>query len=127
MNSIPYSSIVVSGDDAFDFLQAQLAADLNNLHGRAPSPDRHIGWRERWSTTAREQRLFPMLAVLTSDTQHTQATSQSTQQEEQKPTAPIHEIARWEVHSINQRTFGDQQQELFEVPDDYHRTEPSRF
>lgn len=35
MNSIPYSSIVVSGDDAFDFLQAQLAADLNNLPDNA--------------------------------------------------------------------------------------------
>lgn len=31
MSTIPYTSVVVSGDDAFDFLQAQLAADLNDL------------------------------------------------------------------------------------------------
>ncbi len=31
MTDIPYSTIIVSGDDAFDFLQAQLAADLNEL------------------------------------------------------------------------------------------------
>lgn len=31
MTSIPYSTISVSGPDAFDFLQAQLAADLNDL------------------------------------------------------------------------------------------------
>lgn len=32
MDPIPYSTITVSGDDAFDFLQAQLAADLNGSH-----------------------------------------------------------------------------------------------
>ncbi len=31
MSDIPYSTIIVSGDDAFDFLQAQLAADLTTL------------------------------------------------------------------------------------------------
>ncbi len=31
MNTIPYSTISVSGPDTFDFLQAQLAADLNDL------------------------------------------------------------------------------------------------
>lgn len=31
MSDIPYSAISVSGADAFDFLQAQLAADLNGL------------------------------------------------------------------------------------------------
>jgi folate-binding protein YgfZ len=31
MNDIPYSTISVSGDDAFEFLQAQLAADLSDL------------------------------------------------------------------------------------------------
>lgn len=31
MSDIPYSSITVSGTDAFDFLQAQLAADLDAL------------------------------------------------------------------------------------------------
>ena len=31
MSDIPYSTILVSGDDAFEFLQAQLAADLNEL------------------------------------------------------------------------------------------------
>ena len=31
MSDIPYSSISVTGEDAFDFLQAQLAADLNDL------------------------------------------------------------------------------------------------
>lgn len=31
MSDLPYSTIVVSGDDAFDFLQAQLAADLGVL------------------------------------------------------------------------------------------------
>ena len=31
MNNIPYSTISVTGTDAFDFLQAQLAADLTDL------------------------------------------------------------------------------------------------
>jgi folate-binding protein YgfZ len=31
MSNVPYSVITVSGEDAFDFLQAQLAADLANL------------------------------------------------------------------------------------------------
>ena len=31
MDDIPYSKIAVSGEDAFDFLQAQLAADLTGL------------------------------------------------------------------------------------------------
>ena len=31
MNNIPYSTISVTGTDAFDFLQAQLAADLADL------------------------------------------------------------------------------------------------
>lgn len=31
MSNHPYSSIVVNGDDAFDFLQAQLSADLREL------------------------------------------------------------------------------------------------
>ncbi len=31
MNDIPYSTITVSGDDAFEFLQAQLAGDLNEM------------------------------------------------------------------------------------------------
>lgn len=33
MSDLPYSTIIVSGDDAFDFLQAQLAADLLLLRG----------------------------------------------------------------------------------------------
>lgn len=33
MESIPYATIVASGDDAFDFLQAQLAADLRDIGG----------------------------------------------------------------------------------------------
>lgn len=36
MDTIPYSTISVSGEDAFDYLQAQLAADLTPL---VPSPD----------------------------------------------------------------------------------------
>ena len=32
MSDLPYSTILVSGDDAFDFLQAQLAADLSRVH-----------------------------------------------------------------------------------------------
>jgi folate-binding protein YgfZ len=35
MSELPYSTIIVSGDDAFDFLQAQLAADLSPLGGNA--------------------------------------------------------------------------------------------
>ena len=31
MSNVPYSAITVTGEDAFDFLQAQLAADLNDL------------------------------------------------------------------------------------------------
>ena len=31
MSNIPYDAIAVTGEDAFDFLQAQLAADLDNL------------------------------------------------------------------------------------------------
>jgi folate-binding protein YgfZ len=37
MDTIPYSSITVSGDDAFEFLQAQLAADLADLQ-QQPKP-----------------------------------------------------------------------------------------
>jgi len=33
MSELPYSTIIVSGDDAFDFLQAQLAADITQLGG----------------------------------------------------------------------------------------------
>ncbi len=31
MSDIPYSSIIVSGPDSFDFLQAQLTVDLQSL------------------------------------------------------------------------------------------------
>jgi len=37
MSDLPYSAIVVSGDDAFDFLQAQLAADLQLVKDTAPT------------------------------------------------------------------------------------------
>jgi len=37
MSDLPYSTIVVSGDDAFGFLQAQLAADLGVLTSADPS------------------------------------------------------------------------------------------
>ena len=35
MSDIPYSSIIVSGPDSFDFLQAQLTVDLQSLTGKA--------------------------------------------------------------------------------------------
>ena len=37
MSDLPYSAIVVSGDDAFDFLQAQLATDLQLVNDTAPT------------------------------------------------------------------------------------------
>ena len=37
MSDLPYSAIVVSGDDAYDFLQAQLATDLQLVKKTAPT------------------------------------------------------------------------------------------
>ena len=47
MSKLPYSTIAVSGTDSFDFLQAQLAADLNNLVGEAGLSRRHPDREER--------------------------------------------------------------------------------
>lgn len=41
MSHLPYSTIIVSGDDAFDFLQAQLAADMTQLGGKPSLSDVH--------------------------------------------------------------------------------------
>jgi len=47
MSELPYSTITVSGADAFDFLQAQLAADLNNLVDKTGLSRRHPDRQER--------------------------------------------------------------------------------
>lgn len=46
MSQLPYSTIVVSGDDAFDFLQAQLAADLQLLRGTSAPSRVHSAQKE---------------------------------------------------------------------------------
>jgi len=47
MSKLPYSTITVSGADAFDFLQAQLAADLANLADKTDLPRVHADQHER--------------------------------------------------------------------------------
>lgn len=51
MTDLPYSTITVSGDDAFDFLQAQLAADLSRLGSNTQLSRRHTDQRNRVAST----------------------------------------------------------------------------
>lgn len=48
---LPYSSITVSGSDAFDFLQAQLAADLNRVSSSTSLSRRRPGQLDRVAAT----------------------------------------------------------------------------
>lgn len=47
MSDLPYSTIAVSGEDAFEFLQAQLAADLDELRGNSDLSRVHSAQPER--------------------------------------------------------------------------------
>jgi len=47
MSDLPYSTIIVSGNDAFDFLQAQLASDLASVRGDTQLSQVHPAQQER--------------------------------------------------------------------------------
>ncbi|MDH3613878.1 MAG: hypothetical protein OEU90_15755 [Gammaproteobacteria bacterium] len=51
MSDLPYSTINVIGDDAFDFLQAQLAADLSRFGGNTQLSRRHPDQQDRVGST----------------------------------------------------------------------------
>jgi len=47
MSDLPYSTVIVSGVDAFDFLQAQLTSDLGGLGGHTPLSRVHSDQQQR--------------------------------------------------------------------------------